>query len=196
MHLRQPDQCLSELEDFLAAGPPPVYAGFGSMPRQDQIRILATVVEAARLAGQRAVIGKFWEEPSGFSDSDDIFFIKKYPHLKLFPHMAAVIHHGGAGTTAASAASGAPQIIVPHILDQYYWGHQVCRANLGPKPIWRAGLSARKLAAAIGECLSNQNLRNSAQEAAREIRQNDGLQITVRAILNPNGSPARTAFCE
>jgi UDP:flavonoid glycosyltransferase YjiC (YdhE family) len=183
MHLRQPDQNLPELENFLAAGPPPVYAGFGSMPKQDQIHILSTVVEAARLSGQRAVIGKFWEEPSGFSDSDDIFFIKKYPHLKLFPRMAAVIHHGGAGTTASSAASGVPQIIVPHILDQYYWGNQIYQSKLGPKPIWRAKLSSPKLAAAIMECLSNQNMRNSAKEAAEEIRQNDGLEITVREIL-------------
>jgi UDP:flavonoid glycosyltransferase YjiC (YdhE family) len=186
MHLRQPDQILPELENFLAAGPPPVYAGFGSMPKKDQIRTLSKVVEAARLSGQRAVIGKFWEAPSGFSNSDDIFFIKKYPHLKLFPRMAAVIHHGGAGTTASSAFSGVPQIIVPHILDQYYWGQQVYRARLGPKPIWRSGLSSQKLAAAIGDCLSNQNMRTSAKEAAREIRQNDGLENTVRAILNPN----------
>lgn len=184
MHLRQPDQVQPELENFLAAGPPPVYAGFGSMPRQDQIRILATVVEAARLSGQRAVIGKFWEEPSGFGDSDDIFFIKKYPHLMLFPRMAAVIHHGGAGTTAASAASGVPQIVVPHILDQYYWGHQVYRARLGPKPIWRAGLSARKLAAAIRECLSNLSMRRKAQEVSEIIKQQDSLELTVSAILN------------
>ena len=186
MHLRQPDQSLPELEAFLAAGPPPVYAGFGSMPKRDQIRALSKAIKAARLSGQRAVIGKFWEERSGFSDPDDIFFIRKYPHLKLFPRMAAVIHHGGAGTTAASAASGVPQIIVPHILDQYYWGQQVYRTNLGPRPIWRSGLSSRKLAAAISECLSNQNMRNCAKEAARRISRIDGPEITVRAILNHN----------
>ncbi len=184
MHLRQPDQSLPELEAFLAAGPPPFYAGFGSMPKQDQIRTLATAVEAARSCGQRVVIGKFWEEPSGFLNSDDIFFIKKYPHLKLFPRMAAVIHHGGAGTTASSAASGVPQIIVPHILDQYYWGQQVFRTDLGPKPIWRAGLSSKRLEAAIRECLSNQSIRRKARDVAEIIKQQDGLELTVSAILN------------
>jgi UDP:flavonoid glycosyltransferase YjiC (YdhE family) len=183
MHLNQPDQHLAELDTFLEAGSPPVYAGFGSMPIRDQIRNVSVMVEAVRLSGQRAIISKFWDEPSEFSNSDDIFFITKYPHLKLFPHMAAVIHHGGAGTTASSAASGVPQIIVPHILDQYYWGHQIYQSKLGPKPIWRSQLTAKKLAAAIRECLSNQQIRKRAKEASEAIREKNSLEITVREIL-------------
>ena len=183
MHLNQPDQHLAELDTFLEAGSPPVYAGFGSMPIRDQIRNVSVIVEGVRLSGQRAVISKFWDEPSEFSNSDDIFFITKYPHLKLFPHMAAVIHHGGAGTTASSAASGVPQIIVPHILDQYYWGHQIYQSKLGPSPIWRSQLTAKKLAAAIRECLSNQQIRKRAKEASGAIREKNSLEITVREIL-------------
>jgi UDP:flavonoid glycosyltransferase YjiC (YdhE family) len=183
MHLNQPDQHLAELDTFLEAGSPPVYAGFGSMPIRDQIRNVSVMVEAVRLSGQRAVISKFWDEPSEFSNSGDIFFITKYPHLKLFPHMAAVIHHGGAGTTASSAVSGVPQIIVPHILDQYYWGHQIYQSKLGPKPIWRSQLTAKKLAAAIRECLSNQQIRKRAKEASEAIREKNSLEITVREIL-------------
>jgi UDP:flavonoid glycosyltransferase YjiC (YdhE family) len=171
------------LDEFLDAGPPPVYAGFGSMPKLDQIRNVATIVEAARLAGQRAVIGKFWDEPSEFSNSDDIFFITKYPHLKLFPKMATVIHHGGAGTTASSAISGVPQIIVPHVLDQFYWGHQIYQSNLGPKPISRFKLTSKKLAAAIQECLANERIRQNARDAARMIRRQDSLKIAVHEIL-------------
>ena len=183
MHLNQPDQHLAELDTFLEAGSPPLYAGFGSMPIRDQIRNVSVIVEAVRLSGQRAVISKFWDEPTEFSNSDDIFFITKYPHLKLFPHMAAVIHHGGAGTTASSAVSGVPQIIVPHILDQYYWGHQIYQSKLGPKPIWRSQLTAKKLAAAIRECLSNQQIRKRAKEASEAIREKNSLEITVREIL-------------
>jgi UDP:flavonoid glycosyltransferase YjiC (YdhE family) len=183
MHLNQPDQQLPALEDFLAAGAPPVYAGFGSMPMRDQIRNVAVIVEAARISGQRLVIGKFWDTPSEFSHSDNIFFIKKYPHLKLFPHMAAVIHHGGAGTTATSAISGVPQIIVPHILDQYYWGNQIYQSKLGPAPIWRSELNSKKLASAIGECLSDTTIRGRAIETSVIIRQRDSLELTVREIL-------------
>ncbi len=189
MHLNQPDQPLTELDAFLAAGSPPVYAGFGSMPIRDQRRIVAVIVEAVRLTGQRAVIGKFWDEPSEFEHSDDIFFITKYPHLKLFPRMAAVIHHGGAGTTATSAASGVPQIIVPHILDQYYWGHQIYRSKLGSKPIWRSRLTSKKLAAAIRECLNNQQIRKRATEASEAIRAANSLEITVREILKVQKKP-------
>lgn len=95
MHLDQPDQHLPELEAFLRVGPRPVYAGFGSMPKRYQASNVPLIVDAARSVGRRVVIAKFWDEPSEFSKADDLFFIKGYPHLKLFPHMAAVIHHGG-----------------------------------------------------------------------------------------------------
>jgi UDP:flavonoid glycosyltransferase YjiC (YdhE family) len=183
MHLQQPDQQLPELDAFLEAGPPPVYAGFGSMPRRDQIRNTAVFVAAARLSGQRAVIGKFWDEPCEFSNSQDIFFIQKYPHLKLFPKMAAVIHHGGAGTTASTAISGVPQIIVPHLLDQYYWGNQVYQSRLGPRPVRRGELTAKKLAAAIRQCLSDGQYRQKAGETAGIIKQRDGLALTVSEIM-------------
>ena len=183
MHLNQPDQHLPQLEAFLADGPAPVYAGFGSMPIKDQSRTVAIIAEATRLAGQRAVIGKFWQKSSEFSNRKDIFFIKKYPHLKLFPRMAAVIHHGGAGTTASAAISGVPQIIVPHLLDQYYWGHQIHQSKLGPTPIWRSRLTSKKLAGAIHECLSNESIRHKARRTANIIKKQDSIEITVDAIL-------------
>ncbi len=183
MHLDQADQHLPELDAFLQVGQPPVFAGFGSMPKRDQIRNIPIIVEAARCSGQRVVINKFWEQPSEFSNADDIFFIKKYPHLKLFPNMAAVIHHGGAGTTATTAICGVPQIIVPHILDQYYWGNQIYQAKLGPRPIWRSELTSIKLAAAIRQCISNERIRRKAREAASIIKQQDSLQFTIREIL-------------
>jgi UDP:flavonoid glycosyltransferase YjiC (YdhE family) len=183
MHLSQADQNLPELDAFLEAGSSPVYAGFGSIPTRDQIRNVSVIVDAAKMCGQRAVISNFWDESYEISNSDDIFFIKKYPHLKLFPCMAAVIHHGGAGTTATTAISGVPQIIVPHNLDQYYWGNQVYQSKLGPKPIWRSKLTSKKLAAAIRECLSNEQFKQNATKASDIIKQKDSLKLTVSAIL-------------
>ena len=183
LHLDQPDQHLEELETFLDTGPPPVYAGFGSMPKKVQIDNVSIIVQAARSAGSRVVIAKFWEEPSEFSRSEDVFFISKYPHLKLFPRMAGIIHHGGAGTTAASAVSGVPQIVVPHLLDQYYWGHQVYRSNLGPKPIWRHRITSRKLAGAISESQSNDLMRQKAKDVSRMIDRRNSLDMAVREVL-------------
>jgi len=183
MHLDQPAQPMPELEEFLNAGPPPVYAGFGSMPKLDQMGCVRMIVDAARSVGERVVISKFWDEPSEFSNADDVFLIKRYPHLDLFPRMKAVIHHGGAGTTATTAVSGVPQIIVPHALDQYYWGHQVFRAQLGARPVWRSRLTTRKIAEAIDECVSNDLITQNANKVSRVIKQKDGLELTVREIL-------------
>jgi UDP:flavonoid glycosyltransferase YjiC (YdhE family) len=183
LHLKQSGRSNEDLRAFLEAGPPPIYAGFGSMPPRDQARILPWVIAAVRRCGQRAVIGKFWETPGAAGNANDVFFIKKHPHLELFPHMAAVIHHGGAGTTATSAICGVPQIIVPHALDQYYWGNQIYQSNLGPAPIWRTELNADKLAVAIQQCLENEHIRKAAASTAREIRQADPLKNATRAIL-------------
>ena len=97
--------------------------------------------------------------------------------------MAAVIHHGGAGTIATAAISGVPQIIVPHILDQYFWGHQIYRAKLGPRPIWRSELTSKKLATAILECLSNEDLWQKVRDASSIIKQQDSIEFTISEIL-------------
>ena len=183
MHLEQPDKHNPELEDFLSTGPPPIYAGFGSMPMYDQINNVPIIIRAARSLGQRVIIAKFWDRPSDFTDSDDVFFLNKYPHLKLFPRMTAVIHHGGAGTTATCAVSGVPQIIVPHALDQYYWGNKVYHNRLGPRPVWRSGLTSKKIARALKQCLSDSVMMQNAKAASMMINSGDSLDMTVDALL-------------
>lgn len=186
MHLNQPEQFNPELEAFLKSGSPPVYAGFGSMPKFDQMACVPAIVQAARSVGRRVVIAKFWDEPSEFSGSGDVFFIHKYPHLRLFPFMAAIIHHGGAGTTATAAVSGVPQIIIPHALDQYYWGYRVYTSRLGPKPIWRSRLTAKKLEKALNICLSNEQIQKKAKNASKKINPRYSVESTVKEILgNP-----------
>ena len=184
LHLKQPDVQLPDLEAFLGQGAPPVYAGFGSMPVRDQVAMVPLIVRAARSAGQRLVINRFWERPSRYQDSTDVFSISRYPHLKLFPRMAAVVHHGGAGTTACGALSAVPQVIVPHVLDQYYWGHQVHRSGLGPAPVWRSRLTAARLSAAIGECIASPHIRRRARTAAAQIIPQRSLQTTIEALLS------------
>ena len=182
MHLVQPSHQFPELEAFLSAGPPPVYSGFGSMPKLDQRKIVPIIVKAARYNGLRVIIAKFWDEPFEFSGSEDVFCIQKYPHLDLFPRMAAVIHHGGAGTTATTARSGVPQIIVPHILDQYYWGNQTHKSGLSLKPIWRTKLTTEKLAQAIKESVTNQGLMDNARKVGEKLCRKNSLEIAVREI--------------
>jgi UDP:flavonoid glycosyltransferase YjiC (YdhE family) len=183
MHLRQPKRYLPELEEYLAAGSTPVYVGFGSMPRRDQAKLVPLIAAAARYAGRRLVIAKFWEEPHAKVCGEDIFFIRRYPHRQLFPQMAAIVHHGGAGTTATAAISGVPQVVVPHILDQYYWGEQVHRSGVGPPPVWRSKLTIAKLGKAIQACTGERSYGQSARLVAQKICRGEGVRQTIQAIL-------------
>lgn len=185
LHLEQPDVRLPGLEAFLSKGTAPVYAGFGSMPRRDQARNLSLLVRAVRAAGRRVIVGKFWEGPSAFDREEDVFFLKGYPHLRLFPRMAAVIHHGGAGTTASCTTSGVPQVIVPHILDQYGWGYRVWRSGLGPRPVRRSRMTWKRLARALNACLGSDKMRRAAEQAARKIDRRESL---ARAVLEAEGA--------
>jgi UDP:flavonoid glycosyltransferase YjiC (YdhE family) len=181
-HLEQPAVEAAGLERFLETGAPVVYAGFGSMPQQDQHGNVPLMVRAARSAGCRLIVGKFWEGVSPYENASDVYYLKGYPHLKLFPRMAAVVHHGGAGTTATCAASGVPQVIVPHILDQHYWAHRVWRAGLGPRPIRRTALEEHQLAETLRLSISDPAMREQAAETARRIDRRESLLRAVREI--------------
>lgn len=183
MHLYQPQQQFPKLEKYLASGTKPIYVGFGSMPPRDQSRQVPLIVNAARCAGRRVVISRFWQAPRAAEYGDDVFFIQKYPHRQLFPKMAAIVHHGGAGTTATAAISGVPQVVVPHILDQYYWGEQIRQSGLGPPPVWRSKLTAAKLGKAIQACAEQRSYRQKAKLVGQQIRQRNGVQQTMKAIL-------------
>jgi UDP:flavonoid glycosyltransferase YjiC (YdhE family) len=183
MHLNQPQQQLPELEQYLAAGTTPIYVGFGSMPPRDQARQVPLIVNAARCVGRRVVISRFWQAPRAEEYGDDVFFIHKYPHRQLFPKMAAIVHHGGAGTTATAAISGVPQVVIPHILDQYYWGEQIRRSGLGPPPVWRSKLTATNLGKAIQASTQEGTYGRKARLVGQQIRQRNGVQQTMQAIL-------------
>ena len=100
----------------------------------------------------------------------------------IFPRVAAVVHHGGSGTTATAAMAGVPQIIVPHILDQYYWAERIFRRGLGPNPIRRSRLTAGRMAKAIHESLSDNGYQHRAKEVAKTIKPRDSLRQAVEFV--------------
>ncbi|XXX80677.1 glycosyltransferase [Sorangium sp. So ce134] len=138
------------LEAFLAAGEPPVYAGFGSMPADQQSGRI--VIEAARAAGRRVVLSQGWAELGLVDDAPDCIAIGDVNQQALFPRVAAVVHHGGAGTTTAAARAGVPQVIVPMFADQPYWASRVRALGIGTS-VARGALSAESLRAALGDAL-------------------------------------------
>jgi len=169
-----------DLEQFLSSGKPPVYIGFGSMRAQSPEALTELVMEAVHLSGQRAVIHSGWAGLGGRKLPAAIKVIGQVPHCWLFPRMAALVHHGGSGTTASGLRAGKPAVVVPFIADQPFWGRRVCALGAGPKPIPVTQLTAKRLAAAIHEAVNNPKMRAAAAELGRRIRQEDGVGVAVR----------------
>jgi UDP:flavonoid glycosyltransferase YjiC (YdhE family) len=171
-----------EVERFLGAGPAPIYAGFGSMFSSKPERFLDLALQAARSVGRRLIAASGWSRRVQENVGEDCLIVDEVPHSLLFPRVAAVVHHGGSGTTAAAARAGVPQVIVPHIMDQYYWAHSVWERGLGPKPIQRNRLSARRLSEALEACLQDEKMRRRAEEVGSALRNEDGVAQAVKTI--------------
>jgi hypothetical protein len=166
---------------FLKAGPRPVYLGFGSIVLDDPKHMLDTILGAVRLAGVRAVISKGWSDLGGEVDEANIHFAGDCPHEWLFPRMAAVVHHGGAGTTACGLKNGIPTTIVPFFGDQPFWGHMCASAGVGPEPITPRDLTVERLAEAIRFCLTEEALV-SAQAVGERMRHENGVKVAVESF--------------
>src|SRR5215467_2083822 len=138
-----------ELVNFIEAGPPPISIGFGSMRDRDNDQLLEMVTQALKRTGQRAVMLTGWSGINHTPPSDNLFMAHDIPHAWLFPRMAAVVHHGGAGTTAAGFRAGVPNVIIPYFADQSFWAKHVVRLGVGPHALPRHHLTADKLANVI-----------------------------------------------
>jgi UDP:flavonoid glycosyltransferase YjiC (YdhE family) len=167
------------LRRFLDAGPPPVYVSFGSMPLRQPEKVTVTVLQALKRCGKRGILGRAW---GGIGQGDlpqDVLRIEYAPYGWLFPHMAAMVHHGGSGTTAFGLRAGVPSLVVPFLFDQYYWGERLQALGVGPEPLPFKQLSAARLAEAINRATGDEDMRRRAAELGAKIRQENGLQNAV-----------------
>jgi sterol 3beta-glucosyltransferase len=171
-----------DLERFLASGGPVVSIGFGSMPGDEPGALAALVTGAVHDAGVRAVVLTGWGALEGAPAADSIIAVRSVPHDWLFPRMAAVVHHGGAGTTGAGLRSGVPNIVVPFGVDQPFWGSRVHALGAGPRPIPRRALTREALAAALRQAVTDGAMRGAAARIGTEIRADDGVTTAVQAI--------------
>lgn len=172
----------AELQAFLDAGDAPVYVGFGSMAGKNPARLAHIVVEALQQAGLRGIIATGW---GGLETRDlpaTILKIDQAPHDWLFPRVAAVVHHGGAGTTAAGLRAGRPTVICTFIADQPFWGQRVHELGAGSQPIAHKKLSVQNLTAALRDVTSNRAIRQNAAALGEKIRQENGVEHTVAMI--------------
>ena len=171
-----------EVDEFLADGPAPVYVGFGSMSTGDEQALVSLILKSLRSVGQRGILAGFRFDLNGLTAAKDCIFVKETNHRSLFPRVAAVVHHGGSGTTAAASRAGVPQVIVPHVLDQHYWGERVYRCGLGPRAIRRSRLTSGRLAKAVYECVSDGKYRRRSAVAAQNIQKQNSLNSAVEFI--------------
>jgi UDP:flavonoid glycosyltransferase YjiC (YdhE family) len=169
---------------FLEAGPTPVYVGFGSMTSADPDATLALILDALARAGQRAVLLHGWAGlATGRELPDTVIAVDEVPHSWLFPRMAAVVHHGGAGTTVAGLRAGIPSVVTPLTADQPSWGRIVHRLGAGPRPIPFRHLTATRLSRAIAAAVSDPAIRERAAELGERIRAEDGVSRAVELFL-------------
>jgi len=180
----------ADLQDFLNTGPTPIYIGFGSMMTvnsraQQTVELL---VAAVKQAGCRAIIQAKWEEINTTREESHIYPLGDAPHKYLFPLCALIVHHGGSGTTQSAALAGVPQLIVPHIADQFFWADQLQRKGVSLSALPRHKLTAVKLARKISLTLNGTDLRNNAAVLGQEMRAENGVTTAAGFIENISGS--------
>jgi vancomycin aglycone glucosyltransferase len=179
--LADPRPLPSDLVAFLEAGERPVYVGFGSMTVPTAKAAGQVALDAVRALGLRAVVGKGWAELALVDDRGDCFAVGDVNQQKLFPRMAAVVHHGGAGTTTTAVRAGSPQVVVPQIVDQPYWAGRVAALGIGaahdgPSPTFESITAALKVA------LSEETRARAAGVAARSP--GDGAMQAAKLLVS------------
>lgn len=171
----------AELEAFLEAGAPPVYVGFGSIALQSTKDAARTAIEAIRARGRRVVLARGWVDASPIDDRDDCLLVGEVNQQALFRRVAAVVHHGGAGTTTTAARAGAPQVVVPQIVDQPFWAARVAGLGIGvahdgPAPTFES------LSVALNTALAPET-RARAAGVAGTMRA-DGAMVAARLLID------------
>jgi len=168
------------LQDFLSNGPPPVYVGFGSLAQRDPLATRQMVNTALRQVGRRGVINPGWSGLDAATPSPDMYIVDNIPHRWLFPRTAAVVHHGGAGTTAAGLRAGVPAVLVPHFADQWFWAQRVEQLSAGAS-IPRARLTPDRLARAIDTALTMPFPAQLASQLQVEAGADRAARLVMRA---------------
>ena len=171
-----------ELLNFLDAGPPPVFVGFGSMGGRDPARTTRLVLEALAQAGQRGLLVTGWGGLEMEKPPENVFKVENASYTWLFPRMAAVVHHGGAGTTGAGLQAGKPTVICPFVADQPFWGRRVAALGAGPPPIPQRKLTVDNLASAIRQAVTDARMQKRAADLGEKIRAEDGARLAASLI--------------
>ena len=171
------------LYEFLAAGPKPIYVGFGSMVSSNATSFTEVVLDAVKRSGQRAVLATGWGglDHEGIGQNEDVFIVRHAPHDWLFQRVSAAVHHGGAGTTGAAVRAGIPSVIVPFYGDQPFWARCLYRKGVAPPALDRKALSPDAMASALNDAL-HPTMTQRAFELGCAVRAEDGVGEALRCL--------------
>ena len=171
------------VERFLDDGPPPVYVGFGSMVAGKPDALATQAIAAIRAIGARVLVVGGWAGLERFVAEDhEVLAVSSAPHSAVLPRVAAVMHHGGAGTTTAAARAGRPQMIVPHILDQFYWAHRVAQLGIGPPALPLSLVTADVLAERIDRAVNDPAIAGRAAVLGRAVADRNGVDAAAELL--------------
>lgn len=185
-----------ELADFLEAGDPPVFVGFGSMVGRRPERTASVVAEAVRRAEVRAVLATGWGGLDPGMLHEEIFVVREVAYERLFPRVAAVVHHGGAGTTGTAVASGLPQVVCPFVADQPFWARRMHVLGVAPTPVPQRRLTAESLAGALRRAAGDPEMATKAEKLGPLVRAERGSAVAVEVLeeIHSHAPPARSVM--
>lgn len=169
------------IKEFINAGEPPVYFGFGSVTDKKPTETINALLEMVTTLKVRCILSKGWAAYNELLDREEFFFASEEPHLKLFEKVQLVMHHGGAGTTSTAAHAGAPQLLIPSMADQYYWAKQIEDLGLGLS-ISKGKLKGKRLIEAVKELISTQQFSKRAKEFQKKIYKQSGISQCITFI--------------
>lgn len=173
------------LEHFLNNGEKPICIGFGSMNDKNIHRMYEEAVEIADKQKVRAILLTGWSsQKAGLETNENIYVAEAMPHSWLLPKVKAVVHHGGAGTSAAAMKAGIPSIIVPFFFDQHFWSWQMKKMGVATKPLFRKKFNAQRFEKVLLEALHNEELKAKAEKIGQLIRNEDGVAKAIQILEN------------
>ncbi len=172
----------ADLLAFLNAGEPPVYIGFGSMPVNDPAAVTALLLETLHQTELRGIVARGWANLGGASLPEHVFALDYAPFDWLLPRMAAVVHHGGSGTTGLALRAGVPSMVVPFTADQPYWGTRIHVLGVGPAPLPVQRLTAQKLGRELTTMVYGAPMRERARMLGAALREEQGIANAVELV--------------
>jgi UDP:flavonoid glycosyltransferase YjiC (YdhE family) len=186
-----------ELENFLASNPPPVAMGFSSQVDRKTRHVIQMAVDALAQTGQPGILIAGWSRLQGIELAEHMFPIRSVPYDWLFPRIAAMIHHGGSGSTAMALRAGLPNMAVPFGYEQELWGRQIAARGAGVDPILPGELTLEKLTDSIRRLVEDEKIRTKAAHLGEMLRAEDGIGTAVRIVeqtLTKSPAPIRRSL--